>query len=58
MNRFSKNEKSLVEESLQLSDMIEFAKHTENNNAPIEKRNVLFMNQVQEHLDFFFSNDF
>ncbi len=32
MKRFSKNEKSLVEESLQLSDMIEFAKHTENNN--------------------------
>ena len=32
MKRFSKNEKSLIEESLQLSDMIEFAKHTENNN--------------------------
>ena len=32
MKRFNKNEKSLVEESLQLSDMIEFAKHTENNN--------------------------
>jgi len=30
MKRFSKHEKSLVEESLHLSDMIEFAKHIEN----------------------------
>ena len=32
MKHFSKNEKSLIEDSLQLSDMIEFAKHTENDN--------------------------
>jgi hypothetical protein len=32
MKRFGKYEKSLVEESLHLSDMIEFAKHTEKNN--------------------------
>ena len=32
MKRFDKHEKSLVEESLHLSDMIEFAKHTEKDN--------------------------
>ena len=32
MNHFDKHEKSLVEESLHLSDMIEFAKHTEKDN--------------------------
>ena len=32
MKHFSKHEKSLIENSLQLSDMIEFAKHTENDN--------------------------
>ena len=32
MKHFGKHEKSLVEESLQLSDMIEFAKHTEKDN--------------------------
>ena len=33
MKRFGKHEQSLVEESLHLSDMIEFAKHTEKNNS-------------------------
>ena len=32
MKRFGKHEQSLVEESLHLSDMIEFAKHTEKDN--------------------------
>jgi len=32
MNRFDNHEKSLVEESLRLSDMIEFAKHIEKDN--------------------------
>ena len=32
MKHFDKHEKSLVEESLHLSDMIEFAKHTEKDN--------------------------
>ena len=32
MKHFGKHEKSLVEESLHLSDMIEFAKHTEKDN--------------------------
>ena len=32
MKRFDSHEKSLVEESLRLSDMIEFAKHIEKDN--------------------------
>ena len=32
MRHFDEDEKSLVEESLHLSDMIEFAKHTEKDN--------------------------
>ena len=32
MKRFGSHEKSLVEESLRLSDMIEFAKHIEKDN--------------------------
>ena len=30
----------------------------ENNNTQIERRDVLFMNQVRGYLDFFFSNNF